>query len=265
MSRPLRYILPAFIVLLGCSVIYTQDAARSLGALSINGRVKTAAKPLLLKGKRFYLFAGGLEANKPLLDKLRAANFVSRDCYYCRLHVSPEFMAWLRSGDGNCDSPYCRIITAEDKDKVPEFKAAYQKGAAKQFAKKPILAQKWILTSLDKSLITGFYESRKSFLTDALAGLTPVQSAMTDSGTSVQALFVNVPLNGPSQKFVFSNVVPFEVGKRSYVWACEVELKNNKLSKTQVFESPETSKVVKNCEIIVHDLPACDAQSCDQK
>ena len=262
--RSLRHLLPALIFLLGCSPFYAQGP-RPLGALSINGRVKTTAKPLLLKGKRFYLFAGGLEANKPLIEKLRVANFVSRDCYYCRLHVSPDFMNWLRAGDGICDSPYCRMVTAEDKDKVPEFKAAYQKGAAKQFARKPVLAQKWILTSLDASLITGFYDSRKAYLKDVLTGLTPVQSAMTDAGTSVQALFVNVPLSGASQKFVFSNLVPVEVGKKSYIWVCEVDVKKDKLVKTPLFEAPEASKVVKNCEVIVHDLPACDAQSCEQK
>src|SRR3954462_14760730 len=119
--RSFRHLLPALFVLLSCPSFYAQGP-RSLGALSINGRVKTTAKPLLLKGKRFYLFAGGLEANKPLIEKLKVSNFVSRDCYYCRLHVSPEFMTWLRAGDGICDSPYCRMITAEDKDKVPEFK-----------------------------------------------------------------------------------------------------------------------------------------------
>ena len=265
MSRVFRQILPAILVLLGCSVFYAQDGEHRTGAVSVNGRVKTSGKPLLLKGKRFYLFAGGLDANKPLLERLRTASFISRDCYYCRLHVSTEFLKWLREGDGACDSPYCRMVTTEDTQKVPEFRVAYQKGAAKQFAKKPALAQKWILTGLDKSLITGFYESRKTFLTQALGEMKPVQSAMTDSGASVQALFVNIPLTGASQKFVFSNMVPVEVGTRSYIWACEVEVKDGKLVKTPVFEAPDASKVSKNCEIIVHDLPACGPESCEQK
>ena len=246
-------------------MLYAQDGEHRSGAVSVNGRVKTSGKPLLLKGKRFYLFAGGLEANKPLLAKLRSTPFVSRDCYYCHLHASAEFMNWLRAGDGICDSPYCRMVTTEDTQKVPEFKAAYEKGAAKQFAKKPALAQKWILTSLDKGLITGFYDSRKTYLTQVLGGMTPVQSAMTDSGTSVQALFVNIPLTAGSQKFVFSNLIPAEVGKRSYIWACEVDVKDGKLVKTPVFEAPDADKTVKNCEIIVRELPACGPESCEQK
>jgi hypothetical protein len=100
---------------------------------------------------------------------------------------------------------------------------------------------------------------------DILNGLNPVQTAMTDRGPSVQALFVNIPLSGAADKFMFSNLIPVEVGKRSYIWACEVDVKSNKLSKTPLFETPEESKMIKNCEVIVHDLPACDPGSCDQK
>jgi hypothetical protein len=267
MPRSCCHFLTALLALLSCQAVYAQTPQTPTGILNVNGRVKTSTKPLPLKGRRFYLFTGGLDANRALIDKLKTTPFVTRDCYYCGVHASPEFMNWLHGGDGNCDSPYCRVITAEERDKVPEFKIAYQKGVAKQFAKKPILAQRWLLTSLDRTFLTGFYDSRKSFLSGILEGITPVQSAITDSGTSVAALFVNIPLRSPtaSEKFVFSNLVPIEVGKKSFTWVCEVDIGSKKLVKTQVLEAPEASKIVKNCEVIVRDLPACDGESCAQK
>src|SRR6187397_2834764 len=98
----------------------TQLPAQNTGVLEVNGRIKVDGKQERLKRKRFYLFRGGLAANKALIDRMRTAEFVSRDCFYCRMGASPEFRAWLKAED--CESPFCRAITADDAAKVPEFK-----------------------------------------------------------------------------------------------------------------------------------------------
>src|ERR1044072_4580721 len=100
------------ILLLAC---ITADA-QSTGALEVNGRIKVDGKQERLKRKRFFLFRGGLTANKALVDRLRAAEFVSRDCFYCSMKASPEFRSWLRAED--CESPFCREVTADDAAKV---------------------------------------------------------------------------------------------------------------------------------------------------
>ena len=59
-------------------------------------RVKINGKPVKISRKRFYLFRGGLDSNKDRVARLKAANFTSRDCYYCNLHTSKEYIAWLK-------------------------------------------------------------------------------------------------------------------------------------------------------------------------
>src|SRR5687768_9956158 len=99
--------------------------AQNFGLLEVAGRVKFAGKVEKVSRKRFYLFRGGLDSNKALVDRLRTAEYVSKDCYYCRAKASPEFVAWLKAQD--CESPYCRAISDEDAKTVPEFRIAYQK------------------------------------------------------------------------------------------------------------------------------------------
>src|SRR5436190_2021837 len=79
-----------------------------------------------LTRKRFYLLPGSLQDNKALLDRIHAADIESRDCYYSRVQASPQLICWLQAE--NCESPFCRKVETADVDKVPEFKAAYQKG-----------------------------------------------------------------------------------------------------------------------------------------
>src|SRR5260370_4907311 len=77
--------------------------AQSLGALDVQVKtVKNGGKPVKISRKRFYLFRGGLDANKDFVARLKAANFTSRDCYYCQLHTSKEYIAWLK--DKDCES-----------------------------------------------------------------------------------------------------------------------------------------------------------------
>lgn len=259
-------VLAAVVVLLAaCPIGWGKAKTSATGSLSVSGRARVGNKTVTLKKKRFYLFRGGLDANKSLIESLKAAQAPSRDCFYCQMHASAEFMEWLKRGDGGCDTPYCREISADDVSKVPEFRAAYDKGS-KQFQKKPELAQKWLVTNLDKGLLHGLYDERKKMIDSVLSGLQPVQTAMTDNGGSVIASFLNIPLSSTdAEKFVFTNLVPVEIGEKSYVWACEVEVASSKPVKTPPLDAPETSKRVKKCEVIVRDLAVCAGEACQQK
>lgn len=241
--------------------VYAQKAS---GMLEVNGRIKIDGKQERLKRKRFYIFRGGLAENKALIDRIRAAEFVSRDCFYCRANASTEFRAWLKVED--CESPFCREITGDDAARVPEFKAALAKGQ-RQFAKKPALARDWLMTNLSPQLRDGFYLQRKKAIDGVLAGIKPLQSGMTDS-VSVKAIFIDIPVTPAAGKstetFLVSNLAPFEIGTKSYVWACEVEIGPDKKA-VRSLPVPEPGKKAEKCEVLVRDLPACDGQSCTPK
>jgi hypothetical protein len=263
MRRLCRQILFILLLLFCCHVAQAQIAQAAAGSLTILGRAKSGTTNIPLKKKRFYLLRGSREANRELIDKLKAANATSRNCFYCGLKASPEFMEWLKQGD--CESVHCREITQEDIAKVPEFQTAYKKGLTAfrdkpKFA--PIFARKWLVTNLEPGFRSGFYDSRKAFINDVLKGRTPVQTAMTDSTATPRAYFSDVSLNGKVEKFVFSNLVPIEIGEKSYVWVCEAEIGKDKITPTLDIDS---SKLAKKCEVIVRDLPACKAGVCDQK
>jgi hypothetical protein len=234
------------------------------GVLEVNGRIKVDGKQERLKRKRFYLFRGGLAANKALVDRMRTAEFVTRDCFYCRMNASPEFRAWLKAED--CESPFCREITAADAAKVPEFKAALAKGQ-REFAKKPALANEWLTTNLAPELRDGFYLQRKKAIDALLGGLKPLQTGMTDS-VSIKAIFIDIPVAPPpgksSETFLISNLAPFQIGAKSYVWACEVEISPDKRA-VRSLPVPEAGKRAEKCEVFVRDVTVCDGQGCAVK
>jgi hypothetical protein len=246
------------LTLLACLLPGRAQVASLPGSLEVVGRVKIGTKLEKLERKRFYLFRGGLEANKTLVERLRADTPVSRDCFYCRQKASPEFMAWLKAK--NCESPYCREIIAEDVKKVTEFQTAYRKGL-KQFPRKPGLAQKWITTNLPAALRDGFYREQKKTLARLLGDVRPLQSVMTDRG-NVKAIFIDIPADPGTKKtatFLVSNILPIEVGDKSYVWACEVEIgTTGKLATLSL-------KPSKTCEVFIRPLPVCNAGSCESK
>ena len=238
--------------------------AQSTGMLEVNGRVKVDGKQERLKRKRFYLFRGGLDQNRAFVDRLRSAEFVSRDCFYCGLKASPEFRAWLKAED--CESPFCREITEEDAASVPEFKAALDKGK-QQFKARPSIAREWLTTNLAPGLRDGFYLQRKTAVDRVLAGLKPLMTGMTDS-VSIKAIFIDIPVAQLSEKsgetFLVSNVAPIEIGTKSYIWACEVDITPDKKA-VRSLPIPEPGKKADKCEVIVRDLPKCDGQSCPVK
>jgi len=253
----------ALLLLPGCLRVSAQDGPppQQPGALEVSGRLKIDGKDQLLKRKRFYLFRGGLETNKELVQKLKDTETVSRDCFYCRTGASRQFISWLNTPGMDCESPYCREITTEDIAGVPEFQTAFQKGL-RQFGNRPAIAQKWLTTNLPPALRDGFYRQRKSLLDSLLGGIKPLQTSMTDS-VSVKVIFIDIPLNlggKKSEKFLVSNLLSVEIGDKSYVWACEVELEPGKTKKLPLQLPKKTG-----CEIIVKNLPACAAGSCEQK
>lgn len=246
-------------MLLACLLPGRAQVARPLGSLEVGGRVMIGTKQEKLERKRFYLFRGGLTANKEMVDRLRAEVPVSRDCFYCRNKASDGFIAWLKAN--NCESPYCREITTEDIKKVKEFQTAYRKGQ-EQFRRDNI-ARKWITTNLPVRLRDGFYREQKKTLARLLGDARPLKSVMTDR-TNVKAFFIDIPLDLGQKKtetFLVSNILPIEIGDKSYVWACEVEIGATAKATQLGLKVQAPSK----CEVFIRSLPVCNAGSCESK
>lgn len=237
---------------------------QQLGSIEVSGRPKIGGKQEKLTRKRFYLFRGGLESNKSFVERLKRANFTSRDCFYCARNASPEFISWLKAGD--CESPFCRSISPEEAAKVPEFAAAVQKGL-KQYGNRPAIAREWLATNLSTDLLSGFYRQRKAALNEILGDTKPVQSSMTDS-SSVVAIFIDIPLTisqgKTTETWLVSNVVPIEFRGNSYLWACEVEASPGKKVKLNL-QVPDPGKSIRKCEVLVRELPQCSSGSCSTK
>ncbi len=260
-----KILLFTVILSFGCSVIIAQET-QTLGSLEVSGRVKIGKKSVKLKRKRFYLFSGGLKENKALIDELKVSEPISRDCYYSQIKASPQFMCWLKEED--CESPYCRAITQEDIGYVPEFQRAYQKGLRQFGRRRSTIARTWLTTNLSPRLRDGFYQRQKFLLSNLLSYAYPIQSAMTDT-VSVKAIFIDIPLNlvndkGKAKKsdtLLISNLLPVEVGDKSYLWACEVKIRADKTAKLSL-KIPKGKKPIRGCEIIIKDLPVCKTESC---
>jgi len=255
-------------ILLLTPIASVSVSAQAFGSLELAARPKIAGKSERVKRKRFYLFSGGLEANRALIDRINAANATSRDCFYCQMKASQEYIAWLKAED--CESPYCRAITDADVAKVPEFQAAFKKGMApKAFNGKAPIALKWLTTNLAPELRDGFYRQRKTLVQTILGGTKPIQAAMTDGLNSSIALFVDIPLKKvepggkATETFLYTNLVPIELSGKSYVWACEVEIGSAKKA-TYSLKVPENNKPVSKCEVLVRDLPVCTAGTCSK-
>lgn len=257
----MRKFAPLILLTLLISLPGRAQDLQVFGSIKVNAKsVKIGPKPEQLYRKRFYLLRGGFEANKALLEKLRALEPVSRDCFYCRSGASQGFVDWLRAE--NCESPYCREITAEDLKKVPEFQAAYKKGLT-QFPRRPEIAQKWVTTNLPAGLRDGFYRQKKTMLASLLGGAAPMQSVMTDK-VNASGLFIDIPLDPGAKNgemFFVSNLLPIEMDGKGYIWACQVEVKAGTPGTIVL----QTQSIPKKCELIVKPLPVCTAGSCDIK
>lgn len=230
------------------------------GVLDVSVRPKIDNKQVKLSRKRFYLLRGGLEDNRALLDRIRTTEITSRDCYYEKAKASPELVCWLQTE--NCESPYCRRIETADIDRVPEFKAAYQKSLT-QFSRKPDIARLWLTTNLSPVIMDGYYREQQTALKKLLADVVPVQSTMSD-GAGVKSVFTDIPIGSgkKSEKFTVSNILPIEIGGKGYVWMCEVDVSTEKRGTMRL---SDIGKTVKNCETVVKDLAVCKSGACTQK
>lgn len=232
------------------------------GQIELSGRVRIAGKQERITRKRFYLIPGGLTENSALVERLRGATIRSRDCYYTELKASPEYVCWLQAE--NCESPFCRSVSKDDVTAVPEFQAAYRRGLT-QFRNKDDIARQWITTNMPQNLTSGFYLERRDLTTKLLGSVKPIQSSMTDS-VSIRAIFIDIPIKAGarSEKFTISNILPIEIGGKSYIWACELDVAPSKVTKLTL-AIPEPNKPIKNCEVIVKDLEVCQTKECKAK
>jgi hypothetical protein len=256
-----RFCIKTFIFLCWLASVFpsfSQDLP-AVGSVKIIGQPQINEKKVILDRKRFYLMRGGLKENENLIKRLKSTEIISRDCFYANLKASPEFMCWLKKY--NCESPYCREITMEDVNEVPEFLSAYRK-SLRQYAGQSEIARLWLTTNLPFDLREGFYRQQKSMINSLVLDARPVQTIMTD-GVLGLAYFIDVPLNlenagGAKKKtetFLISNLLPVEIGETSYVWACEVEIGDQKQATLNL-------KDARRCVIVSRDLPVCKTQSC---
>jgi hypothetical protein len=107
----------------------------------------------------------------------------------------------------------------------------------------------------------GYYLQRKKLADTILADTKPLATVMTDA-SSQQAIFIDLMLSGASEKFVLSNVLPFEINGKSYVWACEITLKP--AGNSFILPPSDATAHVKTCDVVVKTLPKCENGSCTQ-
>ena len=94
---------------------------------------------------------------------------------------------------------------------------------------------------------------------------------MTDT-VSIKADFVDIPLhpdpdpnaNGKKETaFLVTNLLPLEIGSKSYLWACEVGIGDQTTEKL-LLKVPEGGNSIKGCEVFVKDLPVCQTGGCKE-
>lgn len=239
-------------------------AARSdTGSLEVNVKnVKVGGKPAKISRKRFYIFPGGLADNAALVARIKSAEITSRDCYYKGVQASDQYICWLQAE--NCESPFCRVVDANTLDQndkahfVPEFFAAYNKGIS-LFKGKTDIARDWILTNMDDKLVNGFYRQEQSVLATVLGGLKPFASSMTDT-PGIRTIFLDIPFTDTEtkKKLLITNVLPIEIGGKSYVWTCEKDVEPGKKAILDL------SRLSKTCEVTERQLKVCTTEACPQ-
>jgi hypothetical protein len=246
------------VFLTGADAVLSQQAGE--GAILIKGKSVNAGdkdKPGLAR-KRFYVFAGGLKENAQLIERIRSAEITSRDCFYTEAGASACLIKWLQQE--NCETAFCRKVEQADIAGVPEFQAAYDKSLA-QYGKRPDVALDWLVTNLSPNISNGFYLKQKTQLATLLAGAKPIQSLITTK-TAAEAMFVGIPAVTKT-KYLISNVLPVEVGSKSYAWACELDVEDNKTTSIVLFAEPAKTK--KNCVLAIRDLKVCATEACAAK
>ena len=62
---------------------------------------------------------------------------------------------------------------------------------------------------------------------------------------------------------MISNLIPIEIGGKSYLWACEKDI-GSSAKETLRLAVPEAGKTIKGCEVIIRDIPVCTTGSCQK-
>jgi len=196
------------------------------------------------------------------VTRIKSAEITSRDCYYKSIQASDQYICWLQAE--NCESPFCRVVdanTLDQNDKVhfiPEFYAAYNKGVP-LFKGKSDIARDWILTNMPDNLVNGYYRQQQQILATVLGGGKPSQSSMTDT-PGIRTIFLDIPFGQAEtkKKFLITNVLPVEIGGKSYVWTCEKDVEPGKKAIIDL------SRAVKTCEMTERELKVCATAACQQ-
>ena len=240
-------------------IAHTQTPPATRGVIRLKVKTKSGDVTKELQRKRFFLIKGSLDENKALIEKIRQAEFMSRECYYRSKGASAALINWLKEND--CESVYCRVIEERylsGNDSVPEFKAAYDQGL-RDF-KSPELARRWLTVNLTADIRDGYYNAKQQVISALIkeaeaATKTSVMSVMTDRKGTAYVTDVE------PGTYAISNLVGSETEKTSILWLCEKEVKATDLAiamRRPFTLSNEKDPKVK-CEIVERALPVCAA------
>jgi hypothetical protein len=238
-------------------IAHTQAPQAARGVIRLKVKYKAGDVTKELPRKRFFLIKGSLDENHALIEKIKQAEVMSRECYYRSKGASEPLIKWLK--DNDCDSVYCREIEEKyltGNEAVPEFKNAYDQ-SLRDF-KSAELARRWLTVNLPADLRDGYYNTKQQAIgslikqAEATTGKS-VMSVMTDrKGT---AYLTDIEPG----TYTISNLVGSETEKSSILWACEREVKAADLAiamRRPLILSNEKDPKVK-CEIAERPLPAC--------
>jgi hypothetical protein len=97
-------------------------------------------------------------------------------------------------------------------------------------------------------------------LAGVLGSSKPITSSMIDT-SSTKTIFLDLPFTGTETKvkYLVSNVLPIEIGDKSYVWTCE---KDVEAGKKVILDM---SKAGKNCVTTVRTVRNCETLACEEK
>jgi hypothetical protein len=264
-SRGILMILLAFAASVSGQTVPAGSPVRTTqpyGAVTVQGARIKSGPNFSLARKRFYLFSGGFKENAALIERIKAAEITSRDCYYTGINASACLIDWL--AQENCETPFCRKIEQADIARVSEFDAAYKKGLP-LYGRKPAIALDWVINNLPSNIAIGFYQQQRSKITQILGGVRPIESAMT-TAKAPTAVFANIPIADKNTTILMSNVLPVEVGNKSFVWICEVTVPpTNKAVPVLLTTDPAKKTNSFNCTAQIRDIKVCSAGACEKK
>jgi len=247
--------------LLGCGLLtlaftaHTQTPPR--GVIRLKVRYKSGEVTKELPRKRLFLIKGSLDQNSALVERIKQAETLSRECFYRKLGASEQLIKWLE--DNDCESVYCREIDDRyitGSEAVPEFKTAYDQ--ALKDLKTPEVARRWLPNYLAAEIRDGYYKARQQTI-DGLVKFAeastgkPAMSIMTDRKGTAYLTDID------AGTYIISNLVGSATDKNSILWICEREVKTTDLwvaMKRPFILSNEKDPKVK-CEVIERPLPDC--------